>query len=534
MERALGRPARRARRGDRLRPADASRLLFLLGRRVRRARRSGSSLAYAWAAFPFTLYALNTNANDALVAAARRSLRAARRGAAGRARGASAALAGADEVRAARARAAARDARPRRPAVREQRGGSRCSPSRSRSSRPSLLPLAGDDLAHVLRPHARLPGRRAARRSRSGACTTWTPLRTVVQAARCLLAARAGGRAAPARPAGLAALCAAVLIALQLGVTHWFYLYIVWFFPLVMLAAAWALPPAAARRLVLALAVVVCTTSGPTRRTSRSPTSSSTGRLRGPASQDGLVPYRDFAFEYPPLALVPIALGGVARHGEATYQVVFGAAHARAALLALQRVRRACSRGRARRCGVVAAVAAARSARWCARTSTSLPAAMRRRRARARSRAAATTWAFARARARHDDEALPGAARRRSPLRGCSAAASATGSLRGLAAFAAVVVAVVRCRSSATATSTQYRFHLDRPVQIESTPATVLSALGDSHVTGTAARPDEFKSNGLDGGPAGRGRGALHARCWPARSSPCASSPRARAATRAG
>jgi hypothetical protein len=28
---------------------------------------------------------------------------------------------------------------------------------------------------------------------------------------------------------GLSALTAAVLIALQLGVTHWFYLYIVWF-----------------------------------------------------------------------------------------------------------------------------------------------------------------------------------------------------------------------------------------------------------------------------------------------------------------
>ena len=28
---------------------------------------------------------------------------------------------------------------------------------------------------------------------------------------------------------GLSALAAAVLIALQLGVTHWFYLYIVWF-----------------------------------------------------------------------------------------------------------------------------------------------------------------------------------------------------------------------------------------------------------------------------------------------------------------
>jgi hypothetical protein len=35
--------------------------------------------------------------------------------------------------------------------------------------------------------------------------------------------------------AGLCALCAAVLIALQLGAAYWFYLYLVWFFPLVML-----------------------------------------------------------------------------------------------------------------------------------------------------------------------------------------------------------------------------------------------------------------------------------------------------------
>jgi len=33
---------------------------------------------------------------------------------------------------------------------------------------------------------------------------------------------------------GLAAACAAILIALQLGLEYWFYLYIPWFFPLVM------------------------------------------------------------------------------------------------------------------------------------------------------------------------------------------------------------------------------------------------------------------------------------------------------------
>ena len=42
----------------------------------------------------------------------------------------------------------------------------------------------------------------------------------------------------PARksPVQLAALAAAVLIALQLTLSHWFYLYIVWWFPLAAIA----------------------------------------------------------------------------------------------------------------------------------------------------------------------------------------------------------------------------------------------------------------------------------------------------------
>ena len=42
-------------------------LLFLLGRRVR-GPTLGIALAYAWAAYPFTLFALESNSNDALVA----------------------------------------------------------------------------------------------------------------------------------------------------------------------------------------------------------------------------------------------------------------------------------------------------------------------------------------------------------------------------------------------------------------------------------------------------------------------------------
>jgi hypothetical protein len=45
-------------------------------------------------------------------------------------------------------------------------------------------------------------------------------------------------------------------------------------------------------------------------------------------------------------------------------------------------------------------------------------------------------------------------------------------------------------------------FHLDRPVQIESTAATVLEVVGGSHVTGDPVVHDRFKSNGLDGGAA--------------------------------
>jgi hypothetical protein len=41
-------------------------------------------------------------------------------------------------------------------------------------------------------------------------------------------------------PAQIAALAAAVTIAVQLGATHWFYFYIVWFLPLVLAATFWA------------------------------------------------------------------------------------------------------------------------------------------------------------------------------------------------------------------------------------------------------------------------------------------------------
>jgi hypothetical protein len=71
----------------------------------------------------------------------------------------------------------------------------------------------------------------------------------------------------------------------------------------------------------------------------------------------------------------------------------------------------------------------------------------------------------------------------------------------GLVAFAAVVL-VLALPFAGPGLTGLVRFHLERPVQIESTPATVLWIVGGSEVTGTTARPDRFKSNGLDGGAA--------------------------------
>ena len=45
-------------------------------------------------------------------------------------------------------------------------------------------------------------------------------------------------------PAQVAALGAAVIIAVQLPALHWFYLYIVWFLPLILIAVLGADAPA--------------------------------------------------------------------------------------------------------------------------------------------------------------------------------------------------------------------------------------------------------------------------------------------------
>jgi uncharacterized membrane protein len=64
----------------------------------------------------------------------------------------------------------------------------------------------------------------------------WTTAQTIVQIAGVILAVAVAFLPRRRDLIGLAALSAAVMIGLQLGITHWFYLYIVWFYGPLMVA----------------------------------------------------------------------------------------------------------------------------------------------------------------------------------------------------------------------------------------------------------------------------------------------------------
>lgn len=89
------------------------------------------------------------------------------------------------------------------------------------------------------------------------------------------------------------------------------------------------------------------------------------------------------------------------------------------------------------------------------------------------------------------------------PIAGAWLLARSGPRVAGACAAIAVAVAVLICAPFMVASpdgfAEQFRFHLDRPVQIESSPASVLLALGDPRVTGLTAEDNEFRSQGLDG-----------------------------------
>jgi len=210
-------------------------LMFLLGLRLR-GPALGVSLAYAWVAYPFTLFALESNSNDMIVAVFLLAvlLLAARP----MARGVFALAAGLTKFA------------PLALIPLLATHGLRESPAQRRPRAFALFALAvlitgavvsipalsGDSLHTIYERTIAYQANRGSPFSVWGLYGGLGGLQTAVQIAAVLLALAFA--VLPRRPdvIGLSAACAAVLIALQLGIDHWFYLYIPWFFGLVMVA----------------------------------------------------------------------------------------------------------------------------------------------------------------------------------------------------------------------------------------------------------------------------------------------------------
>ncbi len=209
--------------------------LFLLGRAIRGVT-LGVTLAYCWAAYPFTLFTLSSNSNDALVSLMLVVTLLVMRWAP--ARGAAAALAGMTKFAPlALGPLFLRGAGP----VPSPRSIARYVIAYGVVIVALLAPVVlSGDLSAFWHDSISYQATRPAPFSIWG---LWGPswggmqvLQRLEQGAAVALAVAVafvpGRRGIPE----VAALGAAVLIALQMGVTYWFYLYIVWFFPLVIVA----------------------------------------------------------------------------------------------------------------------------------------------------------------------------------------------------------------------------------------------------------------------------------------------------------
>ncbi|HTB49665.1 MAG TPA: hypothetical protein VK701_01685 [Solirubrobacteraceae bacterium] len=227
-------------------------LLFLLGRRIR-GPGLGILLSYAWVSYPFTLYALESNSNDSLVAVL--ILAALLVASSPPARGMFAALAGLTKFAPlALAPLLWTHGLGGLSALRRARALALFAFAFLLTVALVSIPALTHDSLHTIYERTF-----AYQSDRESPFSIWglygvppTPRllavgQAVVQAAALAFALAVAVLPRRADVVGLAATSAAVLLAVQLGIDHWFYLYIPWFFGLVMLALLgqinWAGPP---------------------------------------------------------------------------------------------------------------------------------------------------------------------------------------------------------------------------------------------------------------------------------------------------
>lgn len=220
--------------------------LLVLGRRLRAGpagRELSVALGYAWVTYPYAIFALQTNSNDTLVglltvaAMLALTLAPARRGLSAAARGASIAFATAAKVGPL--------------ALAPLFATADLGPTKRTSLRnlaiftavlalvlvAFFLPFMPDGGLREI--YDRTLGYQASRRS---PFSVWGQLdngetyRSIMTGVALLLAVAVAFVPRRKTPLQVAALGAAVLIAVQLAASHWFYLYVVWFFPLALVA----------------------------------------------------------------------------------------------------------------------------------------------------------------------------------------------------------------------------------------------------------------------------------------------------------
>jgi hypothetical protein len=219
----------------------ATALLFLIGRRMR-GPTLGIALAYAWVSYPFTLFALESNSNDTLVAVlvlAAVLLAGYRSKLALGARGGMAALAGLTKF------APLALAPLLATHGLQEHGGGYLARIRALALYGAAfagvaalvsIPAFSHDSLHTIYERTIV-----YQANRDSPFSVWGlyglhGLEKAVEVAAVAIALALA--VMPRRPdlVGLAAACAATVIAVELGLEHWFYLYIPWFFPLVIVA----------------------------------------------------------------------------------------------------------------------------------------------------------------------------------------------------------------------------------------------------------------------------------------------------------
>jgi hypothetical protein len=213
--------------------------LFLLGRRIR-GPTLAAILSYAWVAYPFTLFTLESNSNDTLVAAL--IVAALLVATSAPARGVATALAGLTKFTPfALGPLMMRGIGPRPPRRSLLGYALVCAATTVIAMLPVVLDADVSKFWHDTIVY------QTSRGSPFSVWGLWGGLSIEQHLVQGLAVLLAIGAAFLPRRRGmiqLAALAGAIMIAVELSLTHWFYLYIVWFFPAAIVALLAAHPEA--------------------------------------------------------------------------------------------------------------------------------------------------------------------------------------------------------------------------------------------------------------------------------------------------